>query len=60
MKKCVIWLICLAMTMIGYFLIDVGYSLHSHMSGLLLKGFGGGILTVVGCIINEFEKCDSD
>jgi len=60
MKKCMIWLICLAMTIIGYFLIDVGYSFHSHMTGLLLKGFGGGILTVVGCIINEFEKCDSD
>ena len=56
MNKCMIWLICLAMTMIGYFLIDVGYSLHSHMTGLLLKGFGGGILTVVGCIIKEIEE----
>lgn len=55
MKKCWIFLTCLGITIFGYFLIDVGYSLHSHWAGLLLKGTGGGVLTIVGCIIKEYE-----
>ena len=53
MKK---WILLLAVTVLGYWLIDIGYSVMSHIDGLLLKGMGGGILTLVGILIREFEE----
>lgn len=50
------FLICLVITIIGYFIIDVGYHVHSRIAHELLTGMGGGLLTIVGVIIKTFEK----
>lgn len=50
------FLICIVITVIGYFIIDMGYHVHSRVVHHLLTGIGGGILMTVGIIIKTFEK----